>query len=941
MSTRSGPGRHVADRHEPDPGPGALSRRALARRGLLAARAPALVLALLSAVTAAYLVVTPRVESVAVDEAVGDAVAAARAQSREIGLRAGPAPALDVPVVSTTPGPGPGAPFAAVDEVLRGVVGPEVGRLLGTPSWAAQSESATIARPDGTTLRPDGSLAVVRVQSDLASHVRWASGGPPGEPTTTRSLAPVARGHVTAVVPVALAETTARAWGVETGDALTLVPTGRLTPLALVVSGTFVATDPEDGFWQAEPRMTGLAAIATDQGGVVTEGAVVADAGSYGAVSDGLWRSEVEPASSPVLSASWRYPLVAGKLVAADVPRLRQVLVRLDTDARLDQVGAQPVEVTTGLAGILDDYEASVAGVRVMTSFATAGLTALAAIVLALTAVVGVARRRTEVRLVRARGASLGQVVGGTAVPAVPVAALAVVPAVLLVTGTQGVGTWVQVALVVLVPALAAAGAVLLGVRSLERDDSGEDAVRRARVVRAARRVVAELAVVAVAAAAVGTVRARGTEIAGGRTDWYAALTPVLVAAAAALLVLRLLPVPVRAAARVAARRRGLVAFLGLARAARTGATAALPVLAVVVGAAVLALLAALSVTIADQREVSAYRTVGAEVRVDAVRIDPDDVEALAARPGVGSVVAAHVAPGANLVSGRRAAPVMVIGADPAAYAALLADTPLRVGALPTASGSGLTLLAGPGVPTDGDLELAVRGARLPVDRLVVDPGLARLGAGQALPAVLVPLDRLTELVPSAQPDTAFLSADASAAETLAALRDPSTATPSGRVIGIDTVAAAEERVAGRALPRLVTRTYLAGALLAGALTLLAVVLLLVATRPERAALVLRLRTMGLPHGGERALAWTEVLPVVALAGLAGAAAGVVAPSLVESAVDLAPFTGGAPRPPLSVVPLAAVGAGALVIVLGALALVLDAAAARRGSLAMRKGDTA
>ncbi len=235
------------------------------------------------------------------------------------------------------------------------------------------------------------------------------------------------------------------------------------------------------------------------------------------------------------------------------------------------------------------------------------------------------------------------------------------------------------------------------------------------------------------------------------------------------------------------------------------------------------------SVVALDENRGAAGRTVGAEVMVDAVRIDPDDVEALAARPGVGSVVAAHVAPGANLVSGRRAVPVMVIGADPAAYAALLADTPLRVGALPAASGSGLTLLAGPGVPTDGDLELAVRGARLPVDRLVVDPGLARLGAGQALPAVLVPLDRLTELVPSAQPDTAFLSADAAAADALAALRDLSTATPSGRVTGIDTVAAAEERVAGRALPRLVTRTYLAGALLAGALTLLAVVLLLVA----------------------------------------------------------------------------------------------------------------
>ncbi|MGG5259398.1 FtsX-like permease family protein [Phycicoccus avicenniae] len=959
MTTRTGTGRHGGDRHragrhvagrrDPGDGPPVLSARRLAWRGLLAARAPAVVLALLAALTAAFLVVTPRAESVALDEAVGDAVAGAPAQARELGLRATTADTFDVPLVSETPDRGPSAPFADVDRALRSVAGPEVQRLLGTPSWAAQSESATIARPDGTTLRPDGSLAVVRVQSDLNRHVRWVSGGAPGAPTTTRSLAPVVTGHVTAVVPVAVADTTARAWGLEVGDPLSLVPSGRLTPLALVVSGTFTATDPADGFWQAEPRMTGLAAIADPQGGIVTEGAVVASADSYGAVSDGLWRTDpaTRPVGSPALTASWRYPLRSTALVAADVPLLRRLLVRLDTDTRLDALPGGAVEVTTGLRSVLDGYDASVSSVRVMTSFATAGLSALAALVLALTAVVAVAGRAREVRLVRARGASRGQllrqVVGGTALPAVPLAALAVVGGVLLVAGSQGAGTWVEVVLVALVPALAATAAVLLTVHAVERDDSGEETVRRARVVRLVRRVVAELAVVAVAAAAVGTVRARGDRIAGGRTDWYAALTPVLVGAVAALVVLRVLPPLVRAAARVAARRRGLVGFLGLARAARTGATAALPVLAVVVGAVVLALLTALTVTVAEQREVAAYRAVGAEVRVDAVRVDADDAAAIAARPGVRRVVRAYVATGAGLVSGRSATAVVVVAVDPAEYATLLRDTPVALAEPPASTGEGLTLLVGPGTATGGDLELTVRGARLPVERVVVDPGLVRLGTGQEEPAVLVPLDRLADLVPSAQPNTAFVEADPGAAAALRGLRDPSSATPSGRVTGIDTVQAAEARVSARALPRLVAGTYLAGAVLAAVLTLLAVALLLVASRPERTALVIRLRTMGMPHGGERALAWTEVLPVVAVAGLAGAGVGAAAPALVAAAVDLAPFTGGSPRPPLPVVPLAAAGAGALVLVLGALALVLDAAAARRSSLAdhLRKGDTA
>ncbi len=436
------------------------------------------------------------------------------------------------------------------------------------------------------------------------------------------------------------------------------------------------------------------------------------------------------------------------------------------------------------------------------------------------------------------------------------------------------------------------------------------------------------------------TVRARGAEIAGGRTDWFAALTPVLVGATAALLVLRLLPVPVRAAARVAARRPGLVGFLGLARAARTGTVVVLPVLAVVVGATVLSLFATLTVAIGDQRELASYRSVGADVRVDGVRVDADDAAALAARPGVHAVVRAYVSAGAHLVSGRRSTPVVVVGADPAAYAGLLRGTPLQLGRARHRVGPSSSARARRRGTSSS--RWAGRGCRWTGSPST--PRSSGCPRGQDLPVVLVPLDRLEEILPSAQPNTAFLSADASAAAGPAEpCRDPATATPSGRVTGVDTAAAAEDRVAARALPRLLARTYLTGALLAGVLTLLAVVLLLVATRPERTALVIRLRTMGLPHGGERALAWAEVLPVVAGAAVAGAVVGAVAPALIEAAVDLGPFTGGAPHPALALDPLAAAAAGVLVIVLGALALVLDAAAARRSDLAdhLRRGDSA
>jgi putative ABC transport system permease protein len=126
-------------------------------------------------------------------------------------------------------------------------------------------------------------------------------------------------------------------------------------------------------------------------------------------------------------------------------------------------------------------------------------------------------------------------------------------------------------------------------------------------------------------------------------------------------------------------------------------------------------------------------------------------------------------------------------------------------------------------------------------------------------------------------------------------------------------------------------------------LTLLALLLLLATTRPARTQLVIRLRTLGLPHGGERRLAWAEVMPLLTLGVLAGVAAGVVAPVAVAAALDLAPFTGAVGPLPVEPRPVAGALAGLAVLVLGAFALLTDAVSARHGDLAqhLRRGDSA
>ena len=184
-----------------------------------------------------------------------------------------------------------------------------------------------------------------------------------------------------------------------------------------------------------------------------------------------------------------------------------------------------------------------------------------------------------------------------------PLAVLGARAVVFLLPGDTTRPAWVEVALVVVLPPVVAVVATARRVRAI--DEVPEESTR---TVRAARRLVLEAAVVLLAVLAVTTVRSRGAVIASGRTDWYAAVTPVLVALAAAVVALRVMPWPVARLAGLAERSRGVVAVGGLTRAARTGAGAAVPLAALVVGATLVTLMATLTASVAEQRELAALR---------------------------------------------------------------------------------------------------------------------------------------------------------------------------------------------------------------------------------------------------------------------------------------------------------------------------------------------
>ncbi|MEY7981603.1 ABC transporter permease, partial [Streptomyces pilosus] len=95
------------------------------------------------------------------------------------------------------------------------------------------------------------------------------------------------------------------------------------------------------------------------------------------------------------------------------------------------------------------------------------------------------------------------------------------------------------------------------------------------------RRTVAELTLVAVAGGAGVALRTRGVSDGGEASgDALVSLAPVLVGMIAALLLVRLHPLPLRALAGPAGRLRGVVGPLSLARASRASGSAVLPLLA-------------------------------------------------------------------------------------------------------------------------------------------------------------------------------------------------------------------------------------------------------------------------------------------------------------------------------------------------------------------------
>lgn len=818
---------------------------------------------------------------------------------------------------------------------LRGIVGAPLALVVGDPivaEFEGQAEGGTVYR-----VQP-------AFDPRLREHVELTSGDWPETFTgTVPGDAPV---------ELVLADAVAERLVWEVGDERTLdFPTGTVPA---VLSGTFAPVDPGDSFWSHAP--TALEASREQQGlgaPIFTGVAMLAPE---------AWEV-FQSVSMPIQLQLW-YPLdrdaVRADEVDALVGQLGEVASRVEplvpSEIPLSFRTADSVTFTSGLREVLIDARAAAVAVDAVLATVASGPIGVTVAVLVLGALVVFERRRAGLELAAARGASQRQLRGLLALEGLaiglPTALVGGLAGLLLVPSDAGPAVWGLVALFAVAPAvLLVASAPRLSPLRRARADLGSPGSGRFRWI-------VELAVVVIAVVAVVLLFRRGLSgddggatgpaTAGsgaGGVDPLLAAVPLLLALVVCIVVLRLYPIPLARIVAALGRRRGLVSFLGAARALRDPSAGLVPVLAVVVGVAVAVFSSVLLGTIRGGIEQSAGQQVGADLRVQGPPLTQEQLEAFAELDGVEATAPVYsTSPTGLQIDGRRR-PTTLVVVDIAEMGAVQAGRADAV-ALPsqlaaeasrdTTSGDPVPVIASARVAdriADGervrleDAELEVVGVVDGATSFSPQRDWLLIDRSQARPFTdtLVPRTVLFRLAPDAS-RTEVASAVAEIAGDEATVTTPEsrtaelTARPAARGLSIALVIA-------------IVLTSLA--------TALAIVLTLVVGRPARERLLPLLSTLGLPRRGERTLVAWEIGPVVVAAVVAGAGLGIALPAIVLPGIDVAAFTDADHQPGLVVDPLLIGGVLGGAVAVAALAAWVAASVGGRvdAARAMRKEE--
>ncbi|HEX5501551.1 MAG TPA: FtsX-like permease family protein [Thermomicrobiales bacterium] len=830
------------------------------------------------------------------DDGLRQAVGAAPPYARDIALtQVSPGPLLPDGSPTTADlanlGTVGGDLQAALPPAVRGVIARRTVVADG-PRWIVQDFPGVAPFPFPRYLQ-------LRYQSDGDGQVRLVAGRLPAPhaPATLAQLTgnPAAGADPLPVFETAFTQETAQALGLRVGDRVIVVSdpaywrqTGLVrqpAPYRVVIEvvGIVAARDQDDEYWFGDPTLLRPNVIDTPDVTLIY---------ATGLLAPDDFATLQRVTSPEAWTYQWRYFVAPERLTQAGAA---------DLGAGLQRLGfifpPTATRATTGLGDLLGRFAGQRQLAVSVLALAAVGLTAVAAVVLGVLAALLAERRRPALELVRSRGASTGQLVAAQFVEGlalgVPLAALGWAVAVALLPAPDPRWPAAAAGGVALATALLLAGATLAALRRDRGVAARGDHDRRVALLR---RLLAEAVVLGLAIAGVALLRRRGLGDTQRGVDPYLVAVPLLLGLATGLVVLRLTPLLVRLGARPAARGRGFVAFLGLRRLARP-VGAQLPLLAVLLAVALAAFAATIQGSITRAQSDDAWRQVGADYRLDLPIGAPPAPPALdfAGVAGVGAVARSATIPADQNV------PILAL--DLAAYARVAAGTPADPRLAPSAlapptpanlgeKGNPIPAIVSaswplPGAPGPGAaFDLTIGGTDVNFVAREVRDRFPGLPAGS--PFVVASLDALQaagQVERGAAVTTYYLRAPAHLDGPIGA---------AARARGADGTVTSRravfDRARGAPLVAGVTTGFRWSLALTALLAALAVAAVAEGVARARARERAALRLLGLGERQALALAVLELLPPLAVAGVAGGALGVALGRLLGPAIDLTVF---------------------------------------------------
>ncbi|GGM65677.1 ABC transporter permease [Dactylosporangium sucinum] len=719
-------------------------------------------------------------------------------------------------------------------------LGPELRSILQPPIAVVTSPVLNVT--DGSVLRK---FQLTYLAADDGPDVTWIAGAPPAGTVDDNYEVPYSAPPWT--VQVGLSEPDAAALGLRPGDRIQLKDEQK-TVKDVRVSGIYRPVDPADPAWRLVPALLGPVAGADGIGTTRFAGLLSRDS-----LPDARLAFDQDKLVRAVEFAPRPSALTWGQTGA-----VAEAIVALKATSSSSGVFDDSLRWESHLDGVLRDAEQRVNAASAQASVLLTAVLAATALSLLLAADLLVRRRVPALTAARLRGASLPTLFLELLLESVALAALAGAVGLvvaLLLTGGAGL-LWALP--VVLTAALAAP---LLGTLAAARatNDRRVPANRSARRwasrTAALRRFALEGAAVLGAVAALVALRQRGLT-----TDGLPSGGSALGAFAGALILLRVLPAGTGLALRRALRSRRPLAVFGAARAAET-ATRALPTLALVTAATLAAFALTVAATAAQGLSDGAWRTVGADARLDLTAEPPPGL------PGVYAQISQ-----VRLTADATAVDVRLVVVDAVAYQRLLATTPLP-------DAAALSQLKSPGSPVPA----LVRGSLRPGMHL-------QLPATDDTPAVELVAVGAAPPVGDASTDVVIVDTAALAAAGLPTI--PNTVWLTSRVAppdGADLVLREDvlrERRSAPLTAGLLRLSWTAAVVLL-LLALLALALGAAAGAPDRWQTLTRLRTLGLRPRDARWVAVGELLPPVLLAAVGGPLLGALLAWLVAGPLDL------------------------------------------------------